>query len=201
MDDIHSQIRRSGRSDCTRHPLQLELFVKYTVLRAAVALTVLSLPLKAQANLNDLEMAHVAVTASNIDIRYAHLALAISDNASVRAFAETMIRDHSAVNGQVAALAKRLNIEAKDNAISQSLLSDAAKTRETMSKLRGTEFDRFYAKNELAYHETVNGVVEKTFIPNAKNSDVKAAFTAALSVFRKHEQHARSMSGQLAAKP
>ena len=32
----------------------------------------------AQADLNDLEMAHVAVTASTIDIAYAHLALAFS---------------------------------------------------------------------------------------------------------------------------
>ena len=43
--------------------------------------------------LNDLEMAHIAVTASNIDIAYAHLALAFSENADIRGFAETMIRD------------------------------------------------------------------------------------------------------------
>jgi adenosylmethionine-8-amino-7-oxononanoate aminotransferase len=72
-------------------------------------------PAVAQADLNDLEMAHVAVVASNIDIRYAHLALALSENQAVREFAETMIRDHSAVNAQVAALAKRLNVTARDN--------------------------------------------------------------------------------------
>ena len=55
--------------------------------------------------LNDLQMAHVAVTASNIDIAYAHLALAFSETPEIREFAETMIRDHSAVNAQVFALA------------------------------------------------------------------------------------------------
>ena len=39
------------------------------------------------AELNDLEIAHTAYTADNIDIRYAHLALAISTNPAVREFA------------------------------------------------------------------------------------------------------------------
>ncbi len=49
-------------------------------------------------DLNDLEIAHVAYTADLIDIRYAHLALSKSKNPAVHAFAQTMIRDHSAVN-------------------------------------------------------------------------------------------------------
>ena len=53
--------------------------------------------------LNDLEIAHVAYTADNIDIQYAHLALAISQNPDVREFAKTMIRDHEAVNAQALA--------------------------------------------------------------------------------------------------
>ena len=37
------------------------------------------------ADLNDLQIAHVAYTADNIDIRYAHLALAISSNPAIQA--------------------------------------------------------------------------------------------------------------------
>ncbi len=48
--------------------------------------------------MNDLEIAHAAYTAGQLDIRYAHLALALSENDAVRGFAETMIRDHTAVN-------------------------------------------------------------------------------------------------------
>ena len=47
------------------------------------------------AELNDLEIAHVAYTADLIDIRYAHLALAISKNEDVRQFANSMINDQS----------------------------------------------------------------------------------------------------------
>lgn len=150
------------------------------------------------ARLNDLEMAHVAVTASNIDIAYAHLALALSSNPDVRGFAETMIRDHSAVNGQVAALAKKLGVTAQDNGMSRSLLADAEKVKTRLAGLRGKAFDDAYLKNELGYHEVVNGVVARSFIPNIENAEVKAAFQGALGIFRQHEEHARRLAGGMA---
>ena len=71
--------------------------------------------------LNDLQIAHVAYTADNIDIRYAHLALALSENPEVHQFAKTMIRDHEAVNEQALALLQKLNVSPQDNFLSQKL--------------------------------------------------------------------------------
>ena len=69
--------------------------LKRTLIAAAVSLAVSHTAswAKSPAELNDLEIAHVAYTADNIDIRYAHLALAISKNPKIREFARTMIRD------------------------------------------------------------------------------------------------------------
>ncbi len=158
-----------------------------------------SLRAQAPADLNDLEMAHVAVTASNIDIAYAHLALAFSENEAIRTFAEAMIRDHTAVNGQVVALAKKLRVQAQDNAFSRQLLKDAERIKDEMSRLRGAAFDRYYAQNELRYHRTVNGVVANAFIPNVENPEVKQAFEAALGNFRGHEVHAEQLVGKVTA--
>jgi putative membrane protein len=166
----------------------------------ATALVLSSAPqLKAQADLNDLEMAHAAVTANNTDIAYAHLALALSENPAIREFAETMIRDHSAVNTQVFALARKLNVQAQDNAFSRKLRQDAARITDELSRLRGTEFDRFYASNELRYHQAVNGLVADAFIPNIENVEVKQAFQGALTIFRGHERHAERMVSQVVA--
>lgn len=163
-----------------------------TALVSAVALTAAS-PERGPEDLSDLEMAHVAVTASNIDIQYAHLALALSENPVVREFAETMIRDHGGVNGQVVALAKKLNVQAQDNPLSQQLLKDAERIKDELSRLRGAEFDRAYAENELRYHRVVNGVVADAFIPNVENAEVKKAFEGALVIFLGHERHAERM--------
>lgn len=152
----------------------------------------------AQEGLNDLEMAHVAVTANDTDIAYAHLALALSDDPAVRRFAETMIRDHTAVTEGVVELAARLNVQAQDNEFSRQLRANAERIKDRLSRLRGEEFDRVYAENELEYHRTVNGVVEDVFIPNIQNPQVKEAFQEALAVFRGHERHAELMLDQVA---
>ncbi len=89
------------------------------------------------ADLNDLEIAHVAYIADNIDIQYAHIALALSTNPDVRDFAKTMIRDHEAVNEQALALLKKLNADPQDNFLSQSLLEGAEKIVDELTALRG----------------------------------------------------------------
>ena len=145
------------------------------------------------AKLNDLQIAHVAYVADNIDIRYAHLALAISNNPAVHEFARTMIRDHEAVNQQALALLQKLNAQPQDNFLSQTLSKNAEALVDEMSRLRGAAFDKRYAENELAYHKAVNELVENTFIPNIDNGEVKALFEAGLKIFKAHEQHAEMM--------
>jgi len=165
------------------------------IIAAGFALTLshgLSLA-QSPADLNDLEIAHVAYTADNIDIRYAHLALAISKNPDVRNFAENMINDHTAVNEQALALLKKLGAEAQDNFLSQSLNENADKLVDEMSKLRGADFDKRYASNELAYHKAVNDLVENIFIPNIDHPEVKALLEKGLGIFKAHEGHAEMM--------
>jgi putative membrane protein len=145
------------------------------------------------AELSDVEIAHVAYTADNIDIRYAKLALEKSKTPAIREFAETMVRDHTAVNDQALALLKKLGAEAKDNFLSQSLNAGADKLVDEMSKLDGAAFDKRYAENELAYHKAVNELVGNTFIPNIDNAEVKALFEAGLQIFKAHEGHAAMM--------
>jgi putative membrane protein len=145
------------------------------------------------ADLNDLEIAHVAYTADSIDIRYAHLALAISEDPVIREFAKTMIRDHEAVNEEALALVAMLDVAPQDNFLSRQLNGQAEQLVREMSRLSGAAFDRRYAENELAYHQAVNGLVEGTFIPNIEHPDVKALFEKAIVIFKAHEKHAEKM--------
>jgi len=145
------------------------------------------------ADLNDLEIAHVAYTADNIDIRYAHLALAISTNPKIHEFAKSMIRDHTAVNELALALLKKLNAQPQDNFLSKNLSKGADALVAEMSKLSGKAFDKRYAENELGYHKAVNDLVENTFIPNIENAEVKALFKQGLEIFKSHEAHAEMM--------
>jgi len=166
--------------------------MKNLILAALLALPV-SVHAESPAELNDLEIAHVAYTADHIDIRYAHLALALSDNPVVRAFAETMVRDHSAVNDMALALLGKLDAEPQDNFLSQQLSAGAEEIIDQLAGLRGAAFDRAYAENELAYHIAVTDIVEQQFIPNIENEEVKALFIQGLEIFEAHEHHAKMM--------
>ena len=169
------------------------------VMTALVLLSAFSIAAHAEspAELNDLEIAHVAYTADSIDISYAHLALAISKNPAIHEFARTMIRDHTAVNDRALALLTKLNAAPQDNFLSQQLNSQADRLIKEMSQLSGDAFDRRYAQNELRYHQAVNGLVADAFIPNIENPEVKALFKEALVFFKAHEKHAEMMVASL----
>src|SRR5690349_3705255 len=126
---------------------------------------------------NDAQIAHVAYTAGQIDIKAAELALRKSQNKDVRAFAEDMVRDHKAVNDQALALVKKLNVTPQDNDTSKTLQKQADDKAAAMEKLSGAAFDKAYAENEVAYHRTVNGALETTLIPSASNAELKDLLT------------------------
>ena len=167
-----------------------------TALFAAIALIAAGTTAGAQAKLDDLEIAHAAYTADEIDIDYAKIALAKSKNAEVRKFAELMIRDHTAVNEGAGALLKKLNVQPKDNAFSKALVEGATKKKAELNALEGVAFDRAYAANELAYHQVVNKTVDG-WIPTVQNADLKAFLMQALVTFRVHEEHAGHMVNAL----
>lgn len=160
---------------------------------AALALLAATGAATAQEKLNDLEIAHAAYTADLIDIRYAHIALAISDTPEIREFAEVMIRDHTAVNEGAGALLQKLNATPEDNAFSQALLEGAAKKQAELLSLRGKAFDEAYASNELGYHQAVNKIVGDTWLPIVKNAELKEFLSQALVTFHAHEKHADMM--------
>ncbi|CAN5204043.1 DUF4142 domain-containing protein [soil metagenome] len=146
------------------------------------------------ADITDTQIAHVAYTAGTIDIAAAKVALEKSKNAEVRAFAEDMVRDHTAVNDQALALLKKLNVKPEDNATSQALTKQANDKAAELAKLSGAAFDAAYVANEVAYHQAVNGALEKTLIPGAKNAELKTLLTTGLKIFQGHQAHAEHLA-------
>lgn len=166
----------------------------------AIACGLLATSASAQDKMNDLEIAHTAYTAGNLDIRYAHLALAISENEAVRSFAQTMIRDHTAVNEAAVALIQKLQVTPQDNSLSQTLVKGAEQKRAELRRLNGKAFDCVYATNELGYHQVVNKTVENNFIPSVTVPPLKELLVDALATFKIHEGHAEEMVKNLQCK-
>lgn len=146
---------------------------------------------------NDAQIAHIAYTAGNIDIAAAQQAAKKTKNKQVKAFAQDMIRDHTAVNNKALALVKKLHVTPEDNPTSQSLKKQADDTRAQLAKMNGPEFDKAYIQNEVTYHQTVNGALQNTLIPSAQNPELKSLLETGLKIFQGHQQHAEQVAASL----
>lgn len=148
-------------------------------------------------HVTDAQIAHVAYTAGQIDVDNAKQALEKSSDREVRAFAETMLRDHQAVNRQAVALVTKLGVTPAANPTSTALAQQAAEKRQALARLNGRNFDKAYVENEAAYHRTVNDALKGTLIPGAKSAELKSLLEAGLALFREHQAHAEQLAGKL----
>jgi putative membrane protein len=145
----------------------------------------------------DPQIAHIAYTAGVIDIAAAKQALAKTTNKEIKSFADDMVRDHEAVNKLALDLVKKLKVTPEDNDTSRSLSKNAAAKLAELDKLKGAEFDKAYAANEVAYHKAVDGALETLLIPSASNAELKSLLQTGLKIFQGHEQHAEHVAAAL----
>jgi putative membrane protein len=162
-----------------------------------VALGAATVIINAQGKPTDPQIAHIAYTAGLIDIDASKQALAKSKHPDIRAFAENMVRDHTAVNNQALALVKKLGVTPEDNDTSRALKKQADAKRAELTKLTGAAFDKAYIDNEVAYHRTVNGALEQTLIPASNNAELKKLLQTGLKIFQGHQQHAEQVAAKV----
>lgn len=166
-------------------------------LAAALALAALTSPTFAADQPSDPQIAHIAYTAGDIDVKAGQLALEKSQNKAVRAFASDMVRDHKAVNEKALALVKKLNVTPEDNGTSKALAEQAAQKHAELNKLSGAAFDKAYVENEVAFHKTVDGALETTLIPSSSNGELKSLLQTGLKIFQGHLAHAEHLASSL----
>ena len=145
----------------------------------------------------DPQIAHIAYTAGLIDAEAGKQAIKMSKNKDVIAFAESMVRDHEAVNKMALDLVKKLGVTPEDNDTSKSLSKAAAAKLAELSKLSGAAFDKAYMDNEVAYHKTVNGALDTLLIPSSSNGELKSLLQQGLKIFRGHQQHAEQLASKI----
>lgn len=150
-----------------------------------------------ETKLTDSDIAHVGVTANQIDIDYAAIAAKQSKNKEILNFAKTMAEDHKAVIAQATELVTKLKVTPTDNAVSKSLLDGAEKKKAELKKLKGSEFDKAYINNEVEYHKAVIAALKTVLIPQSQNAELKSFLEAILPALETHLHHAEMVQKQL----
>ena len=172
------------------------MFVRLSAAVAALSL-VAGAALAQGAKPSDPQIAHIAYTAGVIDSAAAKQAVSKASSKDVKAFAEDMVRDHEAVNKQALDLVKKLKVTPEDNDTSKTLSKQAADKLAELGRLKGTDYDKAYVANEVAYHKAVNGALETLLIPSAGNAELKSLLQTGLKIFQGHQQHAEHVAAAL----
>jgi putative membrane protein len=145
----------------------------------------------------DAQIAHIVVTANQVDIDAGKLAEARGHSKEVKAFGKRMVTDHTGVNKQATALAKKLGVKPEDNPTSASLKKEGQDNLKHLKTLKGAAFDKAYIDHEVAYHEQVIDALDKTLIPNVKNAELKALLEKTRPAFVAHLDHAKQIQAKL----
>jgi len=145
----------------------------------------------------DAQIAHIVVTANQVDIDAGKLAESKGSNKEVKAFGKQMVTDHSGVNQQATALVTKLKVTPADNPTSHSVKNGGAENVKNLQSLSGAAFDNAYIAHEIAYHEQVLDVIDKVLIPNAKNAELKELIIKVRPAFVGHLEHARKIQASL----
>jgi len=146
---------------------------------------------------SDAQIAHIVVTANQVDIDAGKLAEAKGANKDVKAFGKQMVTDHTGVNKQATELATKLKLTPQDNPTSQSLKKGGEENVAKLKTLSGAAFDKAYIEHEVAYHQQVLDAIDKTLIPNAKNAELKDLIVKVRPAFVGHLEHAKQIQGTL----
>ena len=145
----------------------------------------------------DAQIAHIVVTANQVDIDAGKLAESKGKSKDVKAFGKQMVTDHTGVNKQATALVTKLKVKPEDNPTSESLKAGGAENVKKLQGLSGAAFDKAYVDHEVAYHQQVLDAIDQTLVPNAKNDELKALIVKVRPAFVAHLEHAKHIQSSL----
>lgn len=146
---------------------------------------------------SDANIAAIVVAANNADIAYANLALSKAQTPGVKAFAQTMINDHSGVNRNAVDLVTRLGVTPVENSVSLDLRDNSEVTRDRLRDQDGMDFDKDYMDNELEYHNKLLKVMDDMLIPSATNPELKTLLRNTRLAVTAHLEHAKAVRSAL----
>ncbi len=147
--------------------------------------------------LSDAQIQGILMTANTAEIDAGKMAQSKSQNAKVKEFAGSMIKEHTTVSQQVAALAKKNSTSPAESDVTKSLKDDAAKASASLKAASGTGFDKAYIDSQVADHEKVLQTIDTMLLPNAKDPGLKQLIEKVRPSVSMHLDHAKTLQASM----
>lgn len=125
------------------------------------------------AALDDPTIVAIFDAANTWDIETSQVAHKKSKNKDVLAFADMMIKDHTAVRKLGRDLATKLKVTPTPPGKDFALAIDHVDAMKKLESTTGAAFDKAYIDHEVTYHQAVIDAVTKQLLPATKNAELK----------------------------
>jgi putative membrane protein len=122
------------------------------------------------------------------EVKLAGLGVQKAERADVKAFAEQMVKDHTAANDELKALAATKGVE-----LSAIIDPSAAKTFKSLEGQSGAAFDKDFIKDMEKDHKSAVSSFEKEE-KNAADGDLKTWVSKTLPTLRSHLDHVKGLN-------
>ena len=122
------------------------------------------------------------------EIELGQIALKNTQDANVRTYAERMVKDHSAADKKLKAIAAKENLQ-----LPQSLDSEHESLKTKLQGLKGEDFDRAYVKAMANGHDKAVALFESASQQTQMPDDLKQFAASTLPTLEQHKEMAHSL--------
>jgi putative membrane protein len=137
----------------------------------------------------------IAVAQSDeYEIEAARVAVVQSRDPRIISFAQMMVRDHTRTGEDLRRAVQASHLPAPDRAMS----SDQASMLGSLQSVRGADFDKAYARQQVLAHAQAFAV-EQSFATAGSDSNLRKAAQAALPTIKEHLKAVQQLSMQIGA--
>ena len=134
----------------------------------------------------DREMAHILQTSNAVILRLASVAKARIEAGAVRAFADSLIANHSAYSLRSQRTFLAINTVPLDNDESKLMVWQADSARRELEARSGTAFERGFVEIQQAMHQRVVERSDSVFLVNARDPFLKELLQEYRAMVRTH---------------
>ena len=152
--------------------------------------------------LTDEQIAAVTDAAHGAEIDAAKLAVQKTKDARVRKFAQMLVDDHKKAKQEQSKVVTRLGMNASATSPKlEQFKTSAADTDRTLRSAPANVFDKTFVDLQVADHQMLLDALERDFIPNVQNPELKKSLEDVRPKVSKHLEEALALQKQLTSAP
>lgn len=144
---------------------------------------------------SDLQLANKLSEANVVEIELGKMVVQKSKNTAVKQFAQRMIDDHSALQGQLKQWADTHHVT-----LSERSNADTHSMKSKLSRLSGDEFDKRYIQDMLQDHQKDTAELQ-SYLTTTPQSPLKPLISKTLPILENHLRVVENVAGQLGIPP